>query len=90
MDVTFNEPVLARVQDTDGRSELLEIKTARQAISAMHRRGLGGYKIDDPAWKAAADKLIQAALYPSGERAAEAREALLKIAAQPISAKLDA
>ena len=42
MDVTFNEPVLARVQGTDGRSELLEIKTAREGISAMHRRGLGG------------------------------------------------
>ena len=90
MDVTFNEPVLARVQDTDGRSELLEIKTARQAISAMHRRGLGGYQIDDPEWQTAVNKLIQAALYPSGERTAEAREALLKIAAEPCSAKLDA
>jgi hypothetical protein len=89
MDVTFNEPVLARVQGTDGRSELLEIKTAREGISAMHRRGLGGYQIDDPEWQAAADKLIQAALYPSGERTVEAREALLKIAAEPNSAKLD-
>jgi hypothetical protein len=55
MDVTFNEPVLARVQGTDGRSELLEIKTAREGISAMHQRGLGGYQIDDPEWQAAAD-----------------------------------
>jgi hypothetical protein len=52
--------------------------------------GLGGYQIDDPEWQAAADKLIQAALYPSGERTVEAREALLKIAAEPSSAKLDA
>jgi hypothetical protein len=89
MDVTFNEPVLARVQGTDGRSELLEIKTAREGISAMHQRGLGGYQIDDPEWQAAADKL-EAALYPSGERTVEAREALLKIAAEPSSAKLDA
>ena len=89
MDVTSNEPVLARVQGTDGRSELLEIKTAREGISAMHQRGLGGYQIDDPEWQAAADKLIQAALYPSGERTVEAREVLLKIAAEPSSAKLD-
>jgi hypothetical protein len=89
MDVTFNEPVLARVQGVHGRSELLEIRTARQGILAMHRRGLGDYRIDDPAWQAAADKLIQAALYPSGERTAEPREALLKIAAEPSSAKLD-
>jgi len=56
----------------------------------MHRRGLGCYQIDDTEWQTAANKLIQAALYPSGERTAEAREALLKIAAERSNAKLDA
>jgi hypothetical protein len=90
MDVMFDAPVLARVRGDDGRSELLEIKSAREGLSALHRRGLGGYQLDDPAWQATADKLIQAALYPSEKRTAEAREALLKIAAEPGSAKLDA
>jgi hypothetical protein len=35
--------------------------------------------VHDPEWQAAADKLIQAALYPSGERTVEAREALLNL-----------
>jgi hypothetical protein len=43
MDVMFDEPVLARVRGDDGRSELLEIKSAREGLSALHRRGLGGY-----------------------------------------------
>ena len=76
--------------ETTGDSNSFEIKSAREGLSALHRRGLGGYQLDDPAWQATADKLIQAALYLSEKRAAEAREALLKIAAEPGSAKLDA
>jgi hypothetical protein len=89
MDATFSEPVFARVARSDGRSELLEIRTAREGISAIHRNGLGGYRFEMLEWQIATDRLIQAALHPSPERAEKAREALLALASVPGDAALD-
>jgi hypothetical protein len=80
MDSCFSEPVLARVPGKEGRSDLLEIRTAREGLSAMHRKGLGGYSMDTEEWQTAADRLVKATLHPSPESTEAARAALARLA----------
>jgi hypothetical protein len=88
MDVMFDEPVLARVRGDDGGPN--SSRSNRLARASRPCTDVGSAAITgDPAWQATADKLIQAALYPSEVRAAEARDALLKIADEGSDAKLD-
>ena len=42
MDTVFCEPVLARLPGKDGLSELIEIRTVRDGLSALNRCGMGG------------------------------------------------
>jgi hypothetical protein len=41
MDTEFCEPVLARLPGKDGLSELIEIRTVRDGLSALNRYGIG-------------------------------------------------
>ena len=41
MELTFREPVMARVRDQRGKPALLEIRDVRDGLAALNRYGLG-------------------------------------------------
>lgn len=88
MDTVFCEPVLARLPGRDGRSELIEIRTVRDGLSALNRYGIGGCPLASNDWQLAAFTLLQAIRHPCQDRADQARAALLSLAGRS-NARLD-
>ena len=80
MDTVFCEPVLARLPGKDGLSELIEIRTVRDGLSALNRCGMGGDHLASADWQLAAFTLLQAIRHPCQDRADQARAALLRLA----------
>ena len=80
MDTVFCEPVLASLPGKDGRSELIEIRTVRDGLSALNRYGVGGSHVGSTDWQLAAFTLLQAIRHPCQDRADQARAALLRLA----------
>src|SRR4051812_39968591 len=69
MDLTFREPVVARVRDTRGKPALLEIRDVRDGLAALNRYGLGSDRCGTTEWQSAASQLVRAALHPSSSLA---------------------
>jgi len=80
MDLTFREPVVARVRDTRGKPALLEIRDVRDGLAALNRYGLGSDRCGTTEWQSAASQLVRAALHPSSDHVEDARRALLALA----------
>ncbi len=81
-DASFNKPVLVRVEGTHGRSEVVELRTVCEALRAIHRDGLGGFRVDSLVWQRATDRLMVAERDGSPEAIEAARIALLALARQ--------
>ena len=84
MDLTFREPVVARVRDTRGKPALLEIRDVRDGLAALNRYGLGSDRCGTTEWQSAASQLVRAALHPSSDHVEDARRALLVLAARTL------
>jgi hypothetical protein len=79
MPAQFAEPVVVWITGKSGRPELIELRTAPDALRAIHRDGLGGFRFESPAWQTAVDKLMKAERSGAPEAVEEAREALLAL-----------
>ncbi len=79
MEARFSEPV--RIAAQAGRADVRELRTAAEALRAIHRDGLGDFQVESPLWHQAADKLMAAERVGSGEAVEDARRALLKLLA---------
>jgi hypothetical protein len=87
MDLTFREPVVARVSDTRGKPALLEIRDVRDGLAALNRYGLGSNRCGTTEWHQAASHLVKAALHPCSDHVEDARRALLALAREHCSAE---
>jgi hypothetical protein len=80
MDLTFREPVVARIRDKRGKPTLLEIRDVQDGLAALNRYGLGSERCGTTEWQRAASQLVKAAFHPSSEHVEDARRALLALA----------
>ena len=79
MGACFSEPVRAAVPRQTGEAKAVELRTVQDALRALHRDGLGGYRFDCLEWHLASDRLIAAERDGTPEAVEEAREALLRL-----------
>ena len=74
-DAQFSSPVFVSVGTAAPGRCLVEVGSVRQALIALDRHGVGGFRIDDPLWQVTSDRLARAMQDPTVKTVEESREA---------------